>query len=205
MSCKRFSAACWPSPEQRYARPAELIGELLRLRDRLGLASLAAASQGHVPPENLTWRQRAMAWAIPLAMMLLLVVGWELFLSGGYTTANNPPEFRIPVQEGAAAVPRSAVGDDNTQSGSTANSTPGDDGAEVTPAAGGGKTLPEAASPAPTNATGASNETTTSSPPPAEGDNDRESVRFGHDNRRSAVVADHRRHISVARLHAGHG
>lgn len=154
-------------PEQRYARPADLIGELLTLRDRLGLASLAAASRGHVPPERLTWRQRAMAWAIPLALMLMLVVGWELFLSGGYTTANNPPEFRIPVQEGAAAVSRDVAGD-NTQNGTTSSSAAGDDSAELTPAIGDGATMPDAASPASSNAAGASNNEPTSPPPSAE-------------------------------------
>ena len=103
--CKILNCLLAKRPEQRYKRAGELVGELLMLRDRLGFAIGPGGSRRGEYQHTIQWQQRLISWAIPLTVLLMVAIGWELYVSGGHGDADQLPAFRAPQSDEAAVIP----------------------------------------------------------------------------------------------------
>jgi serine/threonine-protein kinase len=77
--------------DQRYQNPAELLTALTDAADQLGIghAPVTVAQVWSAPRSKGSWLRRHATWAVPVALLLLGVVGIEYWLGG----QDEPPRF----------------------------------------------------------------------------------------------------------------
>jgi serine/threonine protein kinase len=83
-------------PEERYQEPSEVIGELLLLAERLGLAvaSHGAAVWISTGDSRISPLERQLPWIVPVVLLLLIVFALSFF-SSQTTNRNRFPRFEV--------------------------------------------------------------------------------------------------------------
>jgi serine/threonine-protein kinase len=93
-------------PAQRYQRPAELIGELLLLADRLNLSSITRGGAVWLAPAAVPMSPvtRSLPWLVPLLLLLVAVFVVQLrWLAGESADLTDKPPLLAPIKELAPA------------------------------------------------------------------------------------------------------
>ncbi len=109
-------------PDQRYKHPREFISEMLILRDRLGLGQAQSAGDLLLQSERLTWRDRLLTIGAPAAVILLVILGLDTYLSQSATNDVHTPGFIVP---GDALPPIRQSDPDEQTGGTTEDATAG--------------------------------------------------------------------------------
>lgn len=147
-------------PRRRYQTSGELIADLLALSEQVGLRTPLGVRAAHVAPlpSEMSSLERHLPWLAPIALLLLVVAGLDLFWSAGDSPSlpplppagtrgeavANPPRVPLtgeqpPVMAGDAAAhvarievaetqPSAAAGTESGTASSTVEELPGDDG-----------------------------------------------------------------------------
>jgi len=89
-------------PDDRYQQPSELIGELLLMSDRLGLPVADRGATVWVAPSQFNIRpwERHLPWFVPVAVLVLVVLGLHFFYPASNPISFSPPEDRWTPLEG---------------------------------------------------------------------------------------------------------
>lgn len=156
-------------PDQRYRQPGELIGDLLVLRDRLGLARFGADGPWVVETKHRVWRDHALAWGVPLALLVLIFLALNVFWSNWSSQAEGLPTFRRPAKRVQSVVgPSAAVDETDIDAARPAVVEPPDDAPAIKPLESSNNTPSSGAatSDAPTSTSGDSSSSAVA--PPAE-------------------------------------
>jgi serine/threonine-protein kinase len=87
-------------PSDRYARPVDLISDLLILAERLGVSTALRGDGIWVTPGPTLWHhvQFHLPWTIPVAVLLLLAVFWDPAWLDGSATHSLAPRFTVPAR-----------------------------------------------------------------------------------------------------------
>lgn len=80
-------------PTQRYQSPDDLIADLLRVAQRLGLEQTSASGAVWItrPEERAPWYEKHLPWAAPVVTLVLVILAME-WLSAGASDRIEPPK-----------------------------------------------------------------------------------------------------------------
>ncbi len=93
-------------PDQRFQSPRDLIGELLLVADRLNLSGIRANSTIWLPAseQKPTWWVRHLPWIIPVAVLLLFVLGGLWIDALPDPPISGVPKLAASVDQGTATL-----------------------------------------------------------------------------------------------------
>jgi serine/threonine-protein kinase len=81
------------NPRRRYQTPSELIHDLMQFADEAGVpaSSWGGPTAVTAPPAELTFLQRHLPWAVPVAALIIIVLGLEFLSSSSISGSSGFP------------------------------------------------------------------------------------------------------------------